>query len=158
MQCRFKDQHGNFPRFSNQIDHPASINVRSSLLLDLLEQLLRLLDQACIALNLGVGSRIVSSFQSQLYLLDTGLELNKALLHSAAEVEQDDATLELLLHCLPLAAGQACEHVDVVVDAPELAQTIDHFRWSLKAERWLLSGSELVPQHRSLWSEGSEAC
>ena len=126
MQCRFKDQHGNFPHFSEQIDHPASFDVRGNILVDLLEQLLCLLGRAHVALNLGMGSRAISSFQSQLYLLDTGLELNKALLHSAAEVEQDKGELELLLHFLSLAAGQECERVDMVVDAPKLAQTIDH--------------------------------
>ena len=67
---------------------------------------------------------MVSSFESQLHLLDSGLEFHKALLHRAAEVKQDNGALELLLHCLPLAAGQARERVDAVVDAPELAQTV----------------------------------
>ena len=69
---------------------------------------------------------VVSSFESQLHLLDSGLEFHKALLHRAAEVKQDNGALELLLHCLPLAAGQACERIYVDVDAPELAQTIYH--------------------------------
>ncbi|WVZ95361.1 hypothetical protein U9M48_041136 [Paspalum notatum var. saurae] len=52
-----------------------------------ISELLRLLGCTCVALNLGLKSRVLSSFESQSHPLDSGLELHKALLHGVAEVE-----------------------------------------------------------------------
>lgn len=75
-------------------------------------------------LDLDLKSCIISSLDNQLHVLDACLELRKADLHDIAEVKQDKGALELLLHSDPLlrfaeenlAARQACELIDAVID------------------------------------------
>ena len=75
-------------------------------------------------LDLGLKRCIISSPDNQLHVLDACLELRKAHLHGAADVKQDEGSLELLLHSDPLlrleeenlAARQACGLINAVVD------------------------------------------
>ncbi|WVZ91739.1 hypothetical protein U9M48_037869 [Paspalum notatum var. saurae] len=83
----------------------ASVNCLTTLqllLADLIELLLHLLGQADVGLDLGLKSRVMSSFDHHLHLLDAGLELGKALLDAVTEIEQDKRALKLLLYHFPL--------------------------------------------------------
>ncbi|KAG8087686.1 hypothetical protein GUJ93_ZPchr0010g8133 [Zizania palustris] len=65
-----------------------------------LELFLPLLGETGVRLDLGSNSRIVTSLDNLLHVLDACLELGKALPHGVAEVE-------LLLHCFPVKASLA---------------------------------------------------